>query len=144
MKIKLLLMLILVSANGLAQYNVGKDKLAVEGYDVVAYFEDKAIPGTNEHTTTHQGIHYRFSNAGNLKTFNSNPHKYIPKYGGWCAYAMAETGEKVEINPKTFKVIDGRLYLFYNKFFNNTLEKWNKNEKELLPKADNNWLKIKK
>jgi hypothetical protein len=52
---------------------------------------------------------------------------------------MGATGETVEVDPETFKIIDGKLYLFYNKFFNNTLETWNKNEAALKIKADSNW-----
>lgn len=52
---------------------------------------------------------------------------------------MGDYGEKVEIDPKTFKILDGKLYLFYNAYFNNTLKSWNKNEKNLKSKADLNW-----
>ena len=61
---------------------------------------------------------------------------------GWCAYAMGAKGEKVEVDPETFKIVDGKLYLFYNKFFNNTLESWNKDEARLRSNADKNWSKI--
>jgi hypothetical protein len=55
---------------------------------------------------------------------------------------MGSKGEKVSVDPKTFKVTNGKLYLFYNKFFNNTLTEWNKDEKGLQPKADANWKTI--
>ena len=71
--------------------------------------------------------------------FLKNPSKYEPQYGGWCAYAMGSAGEKVEINPETFKIIDGKLYLFYNAYFNNTLKSWNKEETKLKSQADTNW-----
>lgn len=74
-----------------------------------------------------------------LKT---SPEKYEPAYGGWCAYAMGETGEKVKIDPETYKIVDGKLFLFYNFWGNNTLEDWNENEKSLKSKADQNWKKI--
>lgn len=119
--------------------------LAVQGYDVVAYFtSNKAIKGNNEHTVIHQGVKYRFANAANKVEFKKNPAKYEPQYGGWCAYAMGATGEKVEIDPETFKIVNGKLYLFYNKLFNNTLKTWNKDEAVLKAKADVNWLKIYK
>ena len=57
---------------------------------------------------------------------------------------MNLVGEKVEVDPKTFKVVNGKLFLFYNAFFNNTLPKWNKDEKSLNKKADENWIKINK
>lgn len=55
---------------------------------------------------------------------------------------MGDYGEKVEVNPKTFKIIDGKLYLFYNSLLNNTLKSWNKNEKKLKTQADKNWKAI--
>ncbi|MFM8742594.1 MAG: YHS domain-containing (seleno)protein, partial [Cytophagales bacterium] len=85
---------------------------------------------------------YLFTNGANREKFKSNPEKYEPAYGGWCAYAMGETGEKVKIDPETFKVIEGKVYLFYNFWGNNTLKDWNKNEKPLKTKADQNWKKF--
>ena len=41
---------------------------------------------------------------------------------------MGTKGAKVSVDPETFKIIDGKLYLFYNSFFNNTLKDWNKDE----------------
>jgi hypothetical protein len=82
---------------------------------------------------------YYFSSPTHRDKFKSDPAKYEPAYGGWCAFAMGDSGEKVEVDPETFKIIDGRLYLFYNKFFNNTLTSWNKNEPALKSKADVNW-----
>jgi hypothetical protein len=78
----------------------------------------------------------------NRDAFIKNPAAYEPQYGGWCAYAMGASGEKVEIDPETFKVADNKLYLFYNAYFNNTLPKWNKDEKNLKSKADQNWKAI--
>ena len=121
------------------QFNLD-DGLAIEGYDPVAYItQQKAIKGKKDLAYTQQGVTYYFSSATNKELFVKDPKKYEPQYGGWCAYAMGETGEKVEIDPETFKVIDGKLYLFYNSLFNNTLPKWNKDESKLKPKADNNW-----
>ncbi|MEN9569980.1 MAG: hypothetical protein RL172_1211, partial [Bacteroidota bacterium] len=61
---------------------------------------------------------------------------------GWCAYAMGAKGQKVTIDPETFKIRNGKLYLFYNKLFNNTLKDWNKDEPALCAKADTNWTNI--
>lgn len=116
--------------------------LAVQGYDVVAYFSGKAIKGESSLAVIYQGIRYHFSSTASKEEFKKNPGKYEPQYGGWCAYAMGATGEKVEIDPETFKILNGKLYLFYNKRFNNTLKTWNKNEQVLKPKADANWLKL--
>jgi hypothetical protein len=83
-----------------------------------------------------------FGSASNLNKFKTNPDKYEPAYGGWCAYAMGETGEQVKVDPETFKILEGKLYLFYNFWGNNTLTDWNKNEKALKTKGDHNWKKF--
>ena len=140
------LLTFLISQNILAQghgpYNLNKAGIAIEGYDPVAYFKQaKAIEGKKEFGATVDGVNYLFSSAQNAAIFKADPAKYQPQYGGWCAYAMGATGEKVEIDPDTFKIIDGKLYLFYNRFFNNTLKSWNKDETNLKQKADANWQK---
>lgn len=121
------------------QFNI-EDGLAIQGYDPVAYFsEGKAVKGGKEHAVYHQGVTYYFESAANAASFKKEPAKYEPQYGGWCAYAMGAKGEKVPVDPKTFKVLNGKLYLFYNRLFNNTLTSWNKDEPHLQQQADKNW-----
>ena len=128
----------------IAQYNL-ENKVAIQGYDPVAYFNrGKAVKGKKEILASYQGVIYKFSSNENKEAFLKNPSKYEPQYGGWCAYAMGSSGGKVEINPGTFKIIDGKLYLFYNAYFNNTLKSWNKDEDDLKSKADTNWKKFYK
>jgi YHS domain-containing protein len=122
-------------------YNVKKN-IALEGYDAVSYFDNKPVEGSEKNQVIHKGITYLFANATNLGKFKTNPEKYEPAYGGWCAYAMGETGEKVKIDPETYKIVDGKLCLFYHFWGNNTLDTWNKSEKTLKAKADQNWKKI--
>ncbi len=122
-------------------YNIKKN-VAIEGYDPVSYFDNKPMEGETKFMVTHKGVTYRFTNLVNLNKFKSLPDKYEPAYGGWCAYAMGATGEKVKIDPETFKVLDGKLFLFYNFWGNNTLTDWNKNEKGLKAKGDENWRKF--
>lgn len=118
-------------------------RIALQGYDPVAYFKQgKAVKGSKELTAAHEGITYRFSIPVNREYFLKNPLRYEPQFGGWCAYAMGESGEKVAIDPETFKIIDGKLYLFYNAYFNNTLKIWNKDQADLKSKAEINWKKI--
>ena len=120
-----------------------ENKVAIQGYDPVAYFtQKKAIKGKTTIVTTYEGVTYNFSSQTNKDLFLKNPASYEPQYGGWCAYAMGANNEKVEIDPNTFKILDGKLYLFYNAFFNNTLKSWNKDEGNLKKKADSSWKKI--
>lgn len=124
------------------QYNLEKG-VAIQGYDPVAYFKQlKAIKGNKQLFFTYQDVTYYFSSAENKEDFVRSPAKYEPQYGGWCAYAMGAKGEKVSVDPETFKLIDGKLYLFYNHLFNNTLTSWNKDEPALKTKADANWQRI--
>ena len=119
------------------------DGIAIKGYDPVAYFtQNKAIKGSKETALFHQGVTYYFSSVANKEAFKLNPAKYEPEYGGWCAYAMGEKGEKISIDPETFKIVNGKLYLFYNRYFTNTLKDWNKNEAALKKNADANWPKL--
>ena len=127
---------------GLSQsidYNIQKGYVA-EGYDVVSYFENEAVEGKKEFKTTYDNATYKFSSEDNLNTFLNNPKKYIPQYGGYCAYAIAEKSKKVKIDPETFEIRDGKLYLFYNSWGTNTLKLWLENNvKGLQEKADKNW-----
>lgn len=114
--------------------------VAIQGYDPVAYFtEGKAVKGSPSLSVYFQGVTYRFATEEHKNLFKSNPSAYEPQYGGWCAYAMGSDGSRVSIDPETYKVLDGKLYLFYHTYFNNTLPKWNKDEANLKRKADANW-----
>lgn len=126
-----------------AEHRNLNNKLAILGYDPVSYIEqNKSVKGKKEFAVNVNGAIYYTSTAKNKELLQKNPSKYEPIYGGWCAFAMGDYGEKVEINPTTFKVIDGKTYLFYNKLFNNTLNSWNKNEDKLKKQADLNWKKL--
>lgn len=125
------------------QFNISKSGLAIEGYDPVSYFtKSKAEKGSSKWAVLHNGVTYYFSSEENKELFKTNPSKYEPQYGGWCAYAMGANGEKVEVDPETFKILNGKLYLFYHSWTNNTLTKWNKDETNLRNKADLNWKKF--
>lgn len=120
-------------------YNVDKYSVALAGYDVISYFEGKPIKGVSSIFYFYKGIRYEFASQTHLQTFKANPDKYEPAYGGWCAYAMGKTGEKVEVDPFKFKIINGKLNLFYYSIINNTLNKWNEDEVNLKKQADKNW-----
>ncbi len=122
--------------------NVDKHHLAVQGYDVVAYFTaGKAIKGDSKITATHHGHTYHFASHENHKKFAASPESFVPQYGGWCATAMVE-GSKVEIDPTNFKITRGKLYLFYKSFFADALTDWNKDESSNILKANAAWKKI--
>lgn len=118
-----------------------KKGIALEGYDPVSFFNGKSLAGNPDVKASFKGITYLFYSTQNLEKFKANPIKYEPAYGGWCAYAMGKSGEKVKVDPETFKIIEGKLYLFYNFWGNNTLDTWNENETELKKSGDKNWQK---
>ena len=94
-----------------SQFNLNNG-IAINGYDAVAYFKQgKAVKGEKELAVFDQGVTYYFSSNENKDEFKKDPSRYEPQYGGWCAYAMGKDGSKVEVDPGTFKVIDGKLYL---------------------------------
>ncbi|CAL2102263.1 conserved exported protein of unknown function [Tenacibaculum sp. 190130A14a] len=141
-KIVTFLMLLFSTIAFSQQYNVKKGAIA-NGYDVVSYFDNEAKKGKKDFSTIYDGVKFRFSSRKNLEKFKKSPTSYIPQYGGYCAYAIGKTGEKVAINPKTFEIRDNKLYLFYNAWGTNTLDLWLKEGAEDLQKqADINWPKI--
>ena len=141
--------LMLLTFSGFSQDAIERRKefflekgIGVSGYDPTTYFAGKPQKGKKEFSYTQEGVNYLFASATNLETFKKNPTKYEPQYGGWCAYEMGAKGEKVEVDPETFKVINGKLYLYYHTFLSNTLTDWNKDENALKTKADANWTKF--
>lgn len=132
-------------ARDVTHYNLDKNKLAIQGYDPVAYFPEgggKALKGDEKISYTHRDVVYRFATAENLDRFKKDPQRYEPAYGGWCASAIADGGRKVEIDPKNFKVTGGRLFLFYKSLLQDALDYWKKDEPGNTRKADEQWRKI--
>jgi YHS domain-containing protein len=127
---------------------VGKNGVAIGGYDVVSYFTtNNAVKGNAQYKASYNGITYYFANAQNQQAFESNPNKYLPQYDGFCALAVSY-GKKISVDPQTFKVKDDKLYLFFHgkttRGSVNSLEAWNKDEARLLKKADGLWPDVKK
>ncbi len=120
-----------------------EDGIGLQGYDPVSYFTEKEPKkGSKKIEATYKSVTYRFASEANKATFLADPAKYEPAYGGWCAYAFAANGNKMQPDAETYKISDGKLYLFYNSFFNNTLPKWNEDEANMKKKANEVWQKI--
>jgi YHS domain-containing protein len=89
-------------------------RVAVSGYDPVAYFTDgRPVRGSQQFTATHAGFEYRFASAEHLATFRANPARYTPQYGGYCAWAVSQ-GYTASADPTNWRIVDGKLYLNYN------------------------------
>lgn len=130
----------------IAEYHLPKkDNLAIKGYDPVAYFPEfggEATEGESSIETAYKGVRYRFASVKNRDAFIANPAKFEPAYGGWCAWAMKD-GDKTTIDPKTFIVKDGRLFLFYSGFLGNTRDSWVKQDHDTQARqSDASWKKI--
>ena len=139
-----LLLSIAVFAGGLLgaseqKQNKNKKGLMIQGYDPVAYFVDEeARKGSAEFSVTLDTLTWHFASAENRDRFVADPAAYTPAYGGWCAYAMADAGY-TDVDPKRYLITDGRLFLFYDGFWGDTLPKWQADEAALLKKADAAW-----
>lgn len=120
--------------------NLDKNGIAIQGHDPVAFFiEKKPVKGKPTLYSKSGGATYHFSSAENKAIFDAEPTKYIPQFGGFCAYGVSK-GAKVKIEVDAFQIVDGRLLLQYDKSVRDT---FNKDQKGLLKKADANWLSVK-
>lgn len=96
----------------LAQAPSAPPRLALKGYDPVAYFTAAApTPGRPEFELLHDGVLYRFASAQNRDLFKADPDKYAPQFGGACANNMAN-GQRRESDPTVWLIADGKLYVF--------------------------------
>ena len=113
----------------LHSYNLDSTGLAIEGYCPVSYFtQRKAVMGNPGHTSTYNGVDYRFASRSAKRAFDQNPERYTPAYGGWCAYGMA-IENKFPIDPTNFKIVDGRLLRLPAQHATSTrVERWNQND----------------
>lgn len=118
--------------------NTDENNVAIAGYDPVSYFQDKPTIGLAEITVEHDGAVYQFANDQNRATFLADPEKYAPQYGGWCAVAISEN-KTFPINPQTYSIEDGKLYLFYNGEHGNTKPQWEEAREERRANADQYW-----
>lgn len=124
--------------------NVGADGLALEGFDPVSYFPEgggDSKEGEKDITATHREATYRFATEKHRELFDANPERYVPAYGGWCAYAIAD-GEKVEVDPEAFIIQNDRLMVFYRTLLTDTRKPWKKDAEAYENKADTQWDKI--
>ncbi|MGH1484786.1 MAG: YHS domain-containing (seleno)protein [Cellvibrionaceae bacterium] len=110
------------------------------GYDLVSYQTGKKpLPGNGNFVSTVDNVNYIFSNKENLDTFNKNKDKYLPQYGGYCAYG-AFVGKKFIGDPNVWEVVDGKLYFNLD---NNVKSVWVKDIPGHIEGANKQWKKIK-
>lgn len=121
--------------------NKGRNGLALKGYDAVAYFTgSKAVKGTAAFSATHNGATYLFASAANRDAFLANPDKYVPQFGGYCAWAVGH-GYTADADPEAWSVAGGKLYLNYNK---SVQKKWLPEKEKWIAEGERNWPQLHK
>ena len=114
----------------------GASKVAVSGFDPVAFFTDaKPLNGSPSISAEHQGATYFFTSEEHKKLFAADPAKYAPQFGGFCAFGVA-LDKLFPVDISTWQVRDGKLYLNLNQ---GILKKFNGDFEGNVAKADKNW-----
>lgn len=110
--------------------------LALKGYDPVAYFDDgRAVAGQDTFSHEWNGATWRFASAEHRDAFVSKPQEYAPQFGGYCAWAVGH-GYSAKGDPEAWKIVDGKLYLNYNK---DVQAKWSQDIPGYIDRGNQNW-----
>jgi YHS domain-containing protein len=139
------LVLAMLTAPGVRAETAGDvnqiDGIALHGFDPVAYFtQNKAVKGEAEFTAQYKGVTYEFAPKEDQATFQANPAKYVPQYGGFCAFAVSK-GVKADIDPHAFAINDGKLYVNYSE---KALQAYQGDVKGNTQNANHNWPDVAK
>lgn len=113
---------------------------AIQGIDPVAYFtEAKPVKGDARYTYKYLDQRWQFASQEHLEMFKENPEKYMPQFGGYCAFGMSR-GYKAQTSPEAWTIVDGKLYLNYNL---EVRERWNEKQADFIKQAEANWPTVK-
>lgn len=126
-------------------YNTLGEAVGLVGYDPVSYFpEGGSSPqkGSIKISAEHDGVTYRFATEDHQKAFKKNPAKFLPQYGGWCAWAVSELGSRVDVDPLSYEIRSEKLYVFYRDPGLDTRSLWKADE--MIAKADKKWPSLSK
>lgn len=123
--------------------NLDSNGVGLGGYSPVSYLDlgvaEKGIP---DHSVEYNGATYHLTDADQVATFESNPDKYQPAYGGWCAFGLT-IDKQFACDPHSFKVVDGRLMMFLNDGDVDARALWeDADEAELIEKANVKWASL--
>jgi YHS domain-containing protein len=140
MKKVFLLLLLLVSVPVFGQnktlLNLDRQGIAIQGYDPVAFFtQNRPVKGRPEFESKYNGARYLFASADDKSTFDANPAKYEPQFGGFCAYAASQN-HTAPVKIEAFQIVNGRLLMQYDL---GVRKEFNKDTQGNLQKADKNW-----
>lgn len=112
----------------------------LSGYDPVAYHtEGKPVKGSGYHVAEHEGVTYLFASKKNRKRFEADPERFLPAYGGFCAFGVS-LGKKFASDPEVWRIENGKLFLNLD---DKIQKKWEKDLSGHINSADANWPEIK-
>ena len=134
----------LTAQNNMAN-NIDNSNIALEGYSPVSYLDlGLAQKGVKEFKSEYQKINYYFTSAEQKATFDKNPKKYLPEYGGFCAFGIY-AGAKFRANPNKFIVKDGKYFLYLYNLELDAQQLWmnEKNHAALVKGANKNWKNLR-
>ncbi|MBN9691037.1 MAG: YHS domain-containing protein [Verrucomicrobia bacterium] len=125
-----------VSAADKILQNLNQEGVALQGYDPVAFFTvGGPVKGQAQFSSDYRGAKYWFHSAKNKATFDANPAKYEPQFGGYCAYGVGRKA-LVDIKIDAWQIVDGRLLMQKNQSIR---DDFNEDPAGNLKKADGNW-----
>ena len=144
----LAILLVLLSTTTFAQdkkkYNIDNSNIALQGYSPVSYLDlGLAQKGSKQFKSEHDKVIYYFTSAEQKSTFDKNPNRYLPQYGGYCAFGTY-AGAKFRVDPNKFIVKDGKYFLYLYNVELDAQQLWlaEKNHSKLVNKANENWKKL--
>ena len=148
--ITILALFIFLSHNAFTQdnktYNIDNSNVALQGYSPVSYTDlGLAQKGIKEFKSVYDDVIYYFTSKEQKTVFDNNPEKYLPQYGGFCAFGIY-AGAKFRIDPHKFITKDGSYFLYLSNLELDAKELWlnEKDHKKLISKANENWKKLSK
>jgi YHS domain-containing protein len=113
-----------------------EEGIAIDGTDPVAYFnESRPVAGSPDHEVMWRGATWRFVSEANRTAFEADPEAYVPQFGGWCAWAVAE-GYTASTVPEAWSIVDGRLYLNYSR---GVQRRWERDIPGNIARGEANW-----
>lgn len=125
------------------------DGEALQGFDPVSYFDGVPRMGRKHIVVEHDGAVYRFSNEANRNRFLADPERFEPAFGGFCAWGVVDDADEEDVVPSSWKIVDGRLLLFYKGYLGDGLRDWEEEsvrvggESVLLERADIAWSRLR-
>lgn len=148
-KLYTLTIALLMTLSGIAQdkkaYNIDNSNIALEGYSPVSYLKlGLAQKGIKQFKSEYDKVVYYFTSAEQKEAFDENPQKYLPQYGGYCAFGVY-AGAKFRPDPNKFIVKDGKYFLYLYNLELDAQQLWlaENNHNKLMKKADENWKSLK-